>query len=81
MQAFAELAGRWTLEAGTKLYAFPNSHLLLTYYLGLPVQSIAPVRKSFLDEYPGDIILLETACPTSNSPWQTCEPSGVRHGH
>ena len=63
MQMFAELANRWTLAPGTRLYAFPNSHLLLTYYLGLPVQSIAPIRASFLEHYPGDIILLETGVP------------------
>jgi len=63
MRGFVELASRWKLAAGTKLYAFPNGHLLLTYYLGLPVQSIAPVRKSFLDEYPGDIVLFETGTP------------------
>jgi hypothetical protein len=61
--AFVELASSWKLEAGTKLYAWPNNNLLLTYYSGLPVQSIAPVRKSFLDEYPDDIILLETGTP------------------
>ena len=63
VRAFMELASSWNLDAGTRIYAFPNSHLLLTYYLGLPVQSIAPVRKSFLDEYPGDIIIVETAAP------------------
>ena len=63
LQVFAELAGRWTLAPGTRLYAFPNSHLLLTYYLGLPVQSIAPVRTAFLEHYPGDVILLEIGVP------------------
>jgi hypothetical protein len=63
IRAFVELASSWKLEAGTKLYAWPNDNLVLTYYLGLPVQSIAPVRKLFLDEYPGDIILLDPRTP------------------
>jgi hypothetical protein len=58
-----DVASRWTLAPGTKLYAWPNQNLLLTYYTGLPVQSIAPVRKTFLDTYPGDVILLEAATP------------------
>ena len=72
MQMFAELANRWTLAPGTRLYAFPNSHLLLTYYLGLPVQSIAPIPASFLEHYPGDIILLETGVRTASLPMTTC---------
>ena len=57
---------------GTRVYSFPNSHLMLTYYLGLPVQSIAPIRTSFLDQYPGDIILLETGCPTASLLMRRC---------
>jgi len=34
-------------------------HLRLTFYTGLPVQSIAPVRKEFLDHCKGDIVLVE----------------------
>jgi len=48
-----------TLRPDTKLFATPNEHLVLMFYSGLPVQSIAPVRKSFLDSYPGDIIFFE----------------------
>jgi hypothetical protein len=47
------------LAPGTRIYATPNHHLILTAYTGLPVQSIAPVRKSFLDSYKGDLLLLE----------------------
>ena len=45
----------------TRLYASPNQHLVLTFYMGLPFQSVAPVRKSFLDSYRGDIVYAETA--------------------
>ena len=47
------------LEPGTKLYSTPNHHLILTFYTGLPVASVAPVRKSFLDRYPQPIVLFE----------------------
>lgn len=42
-----------------RLFATPNDHLVLQYYTGLPVQSIAPIRASFLNTYPGPIILAE----------------------
>ena len=53
------MVGGWDLRPGTKLYATPNDHLVLSYYTGLPFQSVAPVRRSFLDSYPGDVIILE----------------------
>ncbi|HWQ52246.1 MAG TPA: glycosyltransferase family 39 protein [Bryobacteraceae bacterium] len=46
------------IEAGTKLYAMPNNHLILTFYSGLPIQSTAPVRKTFFDNFPGRILIL-----------------------
>lgn len=46
--------------SGTRFYSTPNQHLVITYLTGLPVQSIAPIRKSFLESYPRDIILIET---------------------
>ena len=49
------------LAPSTKLYALPNQHFCLTFYTGLPIQSIAPVRKSFLDRCDGEVLLLETA--------------------
>jgi hypothetical protein len=47
------------LVGGERFYAPPNEHLVWSYYTGLPVQSIAPVRKSYLDKYPGPVVLLE----------------------
>lgn len=51
---------RAELPAGTRLYATPNGHLTLSLYTGLPVQSIAPVRREFLATWPGDVVLFET---------------------
>ncbi len=49
----------WDWRPGTRVYATPNHHLLLTFYCGMPVQSVAPVRKSFLDAYAGPILIVE----------------------
>ncbi|MEZ5365035.1 MAG: hypothetical protein R2748_22590 [Bryobacterales bacterium] len=47
------------LKPDAKVYASPASHLILTVYSGKPIQSIAPVRKSFLDSYPGEVVFTE----------------------
>jgi len=47
------------LSRNTKMYAAPNDHLIFTFYSGLPVQDITPVRKSYLDSYRGDIVYIE----------------------
>ncbi len=47
------------LRADTRLYATPNTHLSLSYYTGLPIQSVAPVRKVYLDSYPGPLVIFE----------------------
>jgi uncharacterized membrane protein len=44
---------------GARAYASPNHHLTLTFYTGIPIQSAAPVRKEFFDDYPGEIWILE----------------------
>jgi hypothetical protein len=43
---------------GARLYTEPNQQLILAYLLGLPAQSIAPVRKEFLDQHAGEIVLI-----------------------
>jgi hypothetical protein len=47
-------------RTNNRIYATPSEHLVWTYYTGVPVQSIAPIRKSFLDSYTGRIVYLET---------------------
>lgn len=49
----------WNLSPGTRIYCSPNNHFLPTYYLGLPVQSVAPVRRSFLENFEKDLVILE----------------------
>ncbi len=49
---------RWTLRDG-RIYASPNDHLVFTYYTGRPVQSVAAVRRAWLDAYPGDLVILD----------------------
>lgn len=48
------------LASGTKLYAASNRHLILTFYSGLPIQDITPVRKTYLDSYSGDIVFIDS---------------------
>jgi hypothetical protein len=51
--------GAMSIDRTTRLYAAPNDHLILSFYSGLPVQDITPVRKSYLDSYPGNIIYID----------------------
>ena len=48
-----------SLAEGSKIYAAPNAHLVLTVYSGLPIQDITPVRKSFLDDYKGQVVYID----------------------
>jgi len=48
------------IPPGTRLYTNSGSNLVLRFYTGLPVQNVMPVRKSFLDNYPGEIFILES---------------------
>lgn len=49
----------WNLSPGTRIYCSPNNHFLPMYYLGLPVQSVAPVRKTFLERFDKDLVIIE----------------------
>jgi hypothetical protein len=51
--------GTMSLDRTTKLYAAPSDHLILSFYSGLPIQDITPVRKSYLDSYRGDIVYID----------------------
>jgi hypothetical protein len=57
--SLAQYLDHQEIRCTTKLYASPNEHLNLAFYTGRPFQSIAPVRKSFLDSYRGDIVYVE----------------------
>ncbi len=66
----------------TKLYASPNDHLIWMFYMGLPVQSIAPVRKQFLNEYAGDIVYIDSPICVSNDILrpERIKAAALRHG-
>jgi hypothetical protein len=51
------------LDPRTKLYCTPNDQLALVYLTGLPVQSVAPIRKSFIDSYPGPMLIIDSGFP------------------
>lgn len=62
-EAIASVLGelqRIPFEEGTRFYATPNEHLTYTYYSGLPVQSVAPVRKSFFETYRKPVVFIES---------------------
>jgi hypothetical protein len=48
------------IDGSTKLFASPDMDFVLTFYTGMFVQSIVPVRKGYLDGYPGDIIFFSS---------------------
>jgi hypothetical protein len=47
------------LRPGTKLYA--TQQVFPLFYMGMPFENIEPVRKSFLDTYPGNIVIVDNA--------------------
>jgi hypothetical protein len=53
------LVRSWRLGAGGRIFASPNHHLRLTYYTGSPVQSVAPVRRSWLESFDRDLVIIE----------------------
>jgi len=68
------------LSRTTRLYALPYQHFCLTYLTGLPVQSIAPVRREFLERYPGEILLLETARRLPHPRWERVQELAAARG-
>ena len=58
--AAVDFLSRADLKPATKLFASPDAQLPLTFYSGMRVQSIIAVRRSYLDAYPGEVILFMT---------------------
>jgi hypothetical protein len=56
------------MDGSTKLFASPDMEFVLTFYTGMFVQNIVPVRKSYLDGYPGGIIFFSTEAFWRNGP-------------
>ena len=70
------------LEEGTRIYSTPNDHLSLAYFTGLPVQSIAPVRESFLEAYPGPVVIIDRQVEFGvGLPWREVQTLARRAGH
>jgi hypothetical protein len=53
------LVRSWDLGPSARVYATPNEHLVLTYYTGLPVQSLNAVRGSWLDRFDHDLVIID----------------------
>jgi hypothetical protein len=48
------------LKSNARIYAAPNEHLILTFYSGLPVRDMTAIRKSYLDNYKGDVVYVDS---------------------
>jgi hypothetical protein len=68
------------IDADTKLYAIPFQHFPLAFYTGLPVQSIAPVRETFLTQYRGDVILIDPVPRRQRVPQELIASTAVEMG-
>lgn len=73
ISAVIEALQKKPFGGGTRFYASPNEHLTLTYYTGLPVQSVAPVRKSFFATTKMPMVFIE-----SQMEWMFPDESDVR---
>jgi hypothetical protein len=69
------------LRAGTRIYATPNDHLTLTFYTGIPIQDVAPVRKSFIDSYEGELLFLEAGPRYEPLDWREIQRVLSAAGH
>jgi hypothetical protein len=47
------------MPSGTRIYGDTGTALQLTFYSGLPVQSVLPVRRAFFDTYAGEVLVVE----------------------
>jgi hypothetical protein len=47
------------IPPGTRLYADAGVGLPLMFYSGLPFRNVLPVRRSFLDSYPDELLIVE----------------------
>ncbi|MCB1120457.1 MAG: hypothetical protein KJT03_02830, partial [Verrucomicrobiae bacterium] len=56
------------LKPPCRIYGAPTDHHIWKYYTGLPIQSIVPVRRSYLETFPHDLLYLE-------NPWVFVSPS------
>src|SRR5205823_1428154 len=68
------------LAPGAKIYCTPNDHLVISYYTGLPIGSVAAVRKSFLDTYPGQVVVIETGPRYEFADWEDVQQIATADG-
>lgn len=67
-------------DTETKFFATPSSQLVYTYYTGLPIQSTVPVKKSFFDQYPGNIVIFDTRSFPSHYDEDLIAEAGLERG-
>jgi hypothetical protein len=59
LQYTFELLNGLNLQSDARVYASPGSHLVLSFYGDKPIQSLAPIRTTFLSSYPGEVVYVE----------------------
>jgi hypothetical protein len=68
------------LQSGTRIYSLPVDHFGLMFYTGMPIQSVAPLRKEFLDSYKDDILILERAADYRTISIETIRQNALADG-
>lgn len=72
------------LPDDARIYVTPNDQLVLAWYGGVPAQSIAPVRREFLEQAEHPVVLVERihSLPRDADPlgWRGLQRSAASHG-
>ena len=69
----------WELRPGTRVYSTPSDQLILTYYTSMPVQSVAAVRRSYFENYPNDIVVIESFTRFIPANWWEVTQAAKKH--
>ncbi|CAN5561278.1 hypothetical protein BH09PLA1_BH09PLA1_00860 [soil metagenome] len=69
----------WELRPGTRVYSTPSDQLILTYYTDVPVQSVAAVRRSFFENFPNDIVIIESFNRFISANWRDVQVAAEKH--
>jgi hypothetical protein len=68
------------LRPGTRVYSTPSDQLIFTYYTSVPVQSVAAVRRSYFENYPNDIVVIESFTRFIPANWWEVTLAAKRYG-
>ncbi|MBC8104971.1 MAG: glycosyltransferase family 39 protein [Anaerolineae bacterium] len=69
----------WELRPATRVYATPSDQLILTYYTDVPVQSVAAVRRSFFENFPNDLVIIESFSRFISANWHDVQLAAKKY--